>query len=190
MTRRLPTYDAAAQRWIVAAGAYEIRIGASSRDIRLRAPLTVNSEQRLAKPRHHAGVEDRPSIGADGLTVSDAAFASMLGRPLPAPEGSRPYHLNSSLNEIAETALGRLVRSKVVRGFQQRMGVSGGDATTAKMFEEMVNNMPLRSLALFGRGQPGFKSLNILLALLNKRFFAALGLMVRRPRTDGPATSD
>ena len=176
------TYDAAAQRWIVAAGAYEIRIGASSRDIRLRAPLTVNSEQRLAKPGHAAGVEDRPSIGADGLTVSDAAFASMLGRPLPAPEGCRPYHLNSSLNEIAESALGRLVRAKVVRGFQQRMGVSGGDATTAKMFEEMVNNMPLRSLALFGRGQPGFKSLSILLALLNKRFFAALGLMVRRPR--------
>ena len=46
------------------------------------------------------------------------------------------------------------------------------------MFEEMANNMPLRSLALLGGGRLSFKALNVLVALLNKQFITALRLMV------------
>jgi hypothetical protein len=104
----------------------------------------------------------------------------MLGKPVPQPESSRPYHLNSSLSEIAETWLGAKVRARVVAGFSERMGANSGDETIQKMFEEMANNMPLRSLALFGGGGLSFKSLNVLVAVLNKRFLAALRLMTSR----------
>ena len=173
-------YDTGAGTWIVEAGEFEIRLGASSRDIRLRTRLKVHSGQRLSASARGAGGDLPPQLGDGGLDGSDAAFAALLGKPVPAPEPSRPYHLNSSLGEIGETALGRIVRSKVASGFQKRMGVDAADETTARMFEAMANNMPLRSLALFSGGRLSFNGINVLVALLNRRVFTALRLLLRR----------
>ncbi|MXX29226.1 MAG: glycosyl hydrolase [Gammaproteobacteria bacterium] len=163
-------YDTDAGKWIVEAGEFEIRLGASSRDIRLRTRLKVQSSQSLSDAAR----------GVGGLDESDEAFAALLGKPVPPPEPSRPYHLNSSLGEIGETALGRFIRSKVASGFQKRMGVEEGDEATARMFEAMANNMPLRSLALFSGGRLSFNGLAALVALLNHRLLTALRLLLRR----------
>ncbi|MDD9963715.1 MAG: glycoside hydrolase family 3 C-terminal domain-containing protein [Gammaproteobacteria bacterium] len=163
-------YDTDAGKWIVEAGEFEIRLGASSRDIRLRTRLKVQSSQSLSDAAR----------GVGGLDGSDEAFAALLGKPVPPPEPSRPYHLNSSLGEIGETALGRFIRSKVASGFQKRMGVEEGDEATARMFEAMANNMPLRSLALFSGGRLSFNGLAALVALLNHRLLTALRLLLRR----------
>ncbi|MYK29495.1 MAG: glycosyl hydrolase, partial [Gammaproteobacteria bacterium] len=163
-------YDTDAGKWIVEAGEFEIRLGASSRDIRLRTRLKVQSSQSLSAAAR----------GVGGLDGSDEAFAALLGKPVPPPEPSRPYHLNSSLGEIGETALGRFIRSKVASGFQKRMGVKAGDEATARMFEAMANNMPLRSLALFSGGRLSFNGLAALVALLNHRLLTALRLLLRR----------
>ena len=167
-------YDAGAGKWVVEAGEFEIRVGASSRDIRLRTKLKVHSSQNLSGAVR----------GAGGLDGSDQAFAALLGKPVPPPESSRPYHLNSSLGEIGETALGRFIRARVASGFQKRMGVTAQDETTAKMFEAMANNMPLRSLALFSGGRLSFNGLGALVALLNHRFLTALRRLLHR-RDDG-----
>ena len=163
-------YDTDAGKWIVEAGEFEIRLGASSRDIRLRTRLKVQSSQSLSDAAR----------GVGGLDGSDEAFAALLGKPVPPPEPSRPYHLNSSLGEIGEAALGRFIRSKVASGFQKRMGVKAGDEATARMFEAMANNMPLRSLALFSGGRLSFNGLAALVALLNRRLLTALRLLLRR----------
>lgn len=167
-------FDSKAQEWVVEAGEFEIRVGASSRDIRLRHPITVTSGQQISET-HRAALN--PEINDGEFSVPDATFASMLGKPIPVSEASRPYHINSSLNEIAETWLGRQVKSKVVAEFGRRMGADASDETIDKMFEEMANNMPLRSLALLGGGALSFKALNILVALLNKQFITALRLI-------------
>jgi beta-glucosidase len=166
-------YDAHAPGWIVEAGEYELRVGASSRDIRQARRVTVASDQILSAATE--GVAGPGAVDA-GLTVADEAFAEMLGRPVPDPEPVRPYHLNSSVNEIAESWLGRLVKTRVVAGFQQRMGARSSDETVQKMFEEMANNMPLRALPLFSRGAISFAQLEILVALLNWRVLRALRL--------------
>ena len=167
-------YDAGAGNWVLEAGEFEIRVGASSRDLRLRTRLKVHSDQSLSDAAQ----------GTGGLDGSDQAFAALLGKPVPPPEPSRPYHLNSSLGEIGETALGRFIRARVASGFQKRMGVTAQDETTAKMFEAMANNMPLRSLALFSGGRLSFNRLGALVALLNHRFLTALRRLLRR-RDDG-----
>ena len=169
-------YDVGAGKWTVEAGEFELRVGASSRDIRLRTRLKVRSSQCLSAAQ--------PPLGDGGADGSDEAFAALLGKPVPPPEPARPYHLNSSLGEIGETALGRLVRSKVASGFQKRMGVTATDEPTAKMFEAMAGNMPLRSLALFSGGRLSFNGLAALVALLNHRVFRALRLLLR-PSDDG-----
>ncbi len=171
-------YDPEAKAWIVEAGEFELRVGASSRDVRQTRRITVVSDQTLSPATEavegpNAG--DQSGAGA-GLAVTDAAFAAMLGRPVPDPESVRPFHLNSSVNEIAESWLGRRVKARVVAGFQQRMGARSSDETVQKMFEEMANNMPLRALPLFSRGAISFAQLEVLVALLNGRVLHALRL--------------
>ena len=175
-------YDPAAGRWVVEAGEVEIRVGASSRDIRLARPLEVRSEQTIA-----AAPQGAPAIRGGGLETPDADFAAMLGKPMPAPEPSRPFHINSTLTEIAETWLGRQVRKRVVRQFQRMLGVTALDETNARMFEEMSHNLPLRSLVRFSRGRLGFRAVGALLAVLNGRFGRLLRVVLRRSGDDFPA---
>ena len=176
-------YDAAAQCWIVEAGEVELRVGASSRDIRLTARLAVRSAETLAAP-DGAGA---PRVRQGGVETSDVDFARMLGRPVPAPEDSRPYHLNSTITEIAETWLGRQVKSRVVREFQRTFGVAALDETNARMFEAMADHVPLRQLVLFSGGRLGFRAVSALLAVLNGRFGQLLRFLLRRSGDDFPS---
>ena len=54
------------------------------------------------------------------------------------------------------------------------MGANLADSTLEKMFQEMANDMPLRSLVLFSGGKLGFRSVSILISLLNRQFFDAI----------------
>ena len=165
-------YDTGAGDWIVEGGEFEIRVGASSRDIRARARLTVAS----AGAASDAGQARGPEITGDGLAVSEHLFAAMLGRTVPAAEPSTPFHLNSSLGEVGQTWLGARVKARAVAGFRQNLGAAAGDETLERMMSEMVNAMPLRALMLLSGGKPGFRAMRILVAVLNKRFLEALRL--------------
>jgi beta-glucosidase len=170
-------YDQTSHAWIVEAGEYEIRVGASSRDIRLRQRLQITSAQKIsASQRAVAG----PQIAAGGLLVPDGTFAAMLGTPIPEPEPVRPYHVNSSVSEIAETWLGSIVRSRVVASYRKNLGANARDETLSRMFEAMANDMPLRAMGLLGGRALSGKSLNVLVALLNKQFLTALRLQLGR----------
>jgi beta-glucosidase len=168
--------QAQAEAWVVEAGDFEIRVGSSSRDIRLQQTLMVNSDQQVSAAQPGAS---GPRVEGHGLLVDDTVFAAMLGKPVPPPESVRPFHVNSSVSEIAQTWVGSRVRDRVVDAYQKRLGESVKDETLKKMFEEMANNMPLRSLALLGGGQMSHKSLNVLVAILNKQFLTALRLALR-----------
>ncbi|MCY3839565.1 MAG: glycoside hydrolase family 3 C-terminal domain-containing protein, partial [Gammaproteobacteria bacterium] len=168
-------YDIKLGGWAAPSGEYEIRIGASSRDIRLRSLLVLTASD---PPRPTVAADDRPVFCDGQLTVGDEAFASMLGKPVPASEGPQPFHLNSTLSEIAATRLGRSVAKAVKARFFKRMG--GGDPATRKMIEHLVDEMPLRSLVLFFGGRVSFRVAEVFAAALNGRYLRALRLLVVR----------
>lgn len=79
--------------------------------------------------------------------------------------------MNSTLEELRASLIGRLL-------FRVALAVGKSteaepDAATERMLEVSIREMPLRNVAQFGGGRPGFGLLRFLLALMN------LG---RRPR--------
>ena len=163
----LAIYDRGAGAWVVEGGEVEIRVGASSRDIRLTANVEISATATLSDAARVQG----PQFTPDGLQVTDTTFAAMLGHDVPAPEHARPFTMNSTLEEIQTTWLGKRVKAHVEAEFKRNMGVTDDAAnpTLARMFDEMTRTMPLRGFALFSRGKVGFKQIRILIALLNGR---------------------
>ncbi len=170
-------YDVDARDWKTVPGEYEIRVGASSRDIRLREHLVVKSPGRGSEPSD-SYAEDRPSFEDGLLRVDDAVFAAMLRGPVPPPEGLRPFHLNSTLSELETTWLGRMVAKRFKARFAERMG--GSDTATRKMIERMADDTPVRSLVLFSGGKFSFALAHAFVAILNGRHFKAIGWLIRK----------
>ena len=153
-------FDSAAGCWVVEAGEFELRLAASSRDVRLSARIMVESDHDFSGAAQAALVDGR-------IDTSDEAFSTLLGKPIPAPEPVRPFHLNSSVGEIGTTWLGARVKAAIVDRFLLRMGGGDMNAVNRRMFERMADEMPLRSFALFGGSGVDFKRLSVLVALLN-----------------------
>ncbi len=168
--RAFASWDRGVGAWMVEAGTYHVHIGASSRDIRLTATVEITSNDLLSEAAQLPG----PMRINDHLVVSDATFAGMLGHDLPAPEPSRPFHRNSTLDEIASTWLGARVRQEALQTFSERMGGTGDDATLNKMMDEMARSMPLRAMALFAGGAFGTHQLDALLEALNGKYVKAI----------------
>ena len=170
-------YDVKAGDWATARGEYEIRVGASSRDIRLRERLAVDGKPGAADASESID-KDQPVFEAPRLKVDDATFAAMLGTPVPPPEAVRPFHLNSTLSELETTWLGRLVARRFKARFVERMG--GSDPATRKMVERMAADTPLRSLVLFTGGRISFGLAEAFAAVLNGRYLKALCALAGR----------
>ncbi|MEA4869779.1 MAG: glycoside hydrolase family 3 C-terminal domain-containing protein [Christensenella sp.] len=113
LTRRdLCYYDGAVGGWRVEGGAYEIRLSASSRDVRLSAMIQAVPDADATAPDFHSSAPCYYDL-SHGVNVPDRAFTSVLGRPIPPRERQKgePHTLNVTLSEVRHTLLGRLLTS-------------------------------------------------------------------------------
>ena len=164
-------YDVAAAAWVVEAGTFELRIGSSSRDIRLTAEVEVESEQALSAALTQV---PGPGLGDAQVLVDDEQFTKMLGHQIPPAQTVRPFHINSTLSEIEDSWLGRRLKSRLEAEFRKNMGTGGAkDPTLEMMFNEMMATMPLRAFPLFSRGKLGIKPVRFFVALLNGQLLQA-----------------
>ncbi len=169
-------YDPGFKRWLVEDGEYEIRIGASSRDIRLQERIKIKSGD-VASPQVRSAYP--PATPDCPLNVDDLTFRNQMGGTVPRPEAVRPFHLNTSVGELDATWLGRRFAAKVIDQFTQSMNPGSRDATLTKMFEEMAKNMPLRGLVLFSQGGMSYQQLHTSLALMNHQYLRAFLLWLK-----------
>jgi len=169
-------YDIGQNNWLIESGRFEIRIASSSRDIRLQQHIELHTETQVSEAARTAMPADDANFA---LADSMQKFATMLQRTPPAPEPVTPFHANSSIGELHHTWLGRQLRNVLIRKFLGAMGGGSSDSTLNKMFEEMANNLPLRALVLFSRGALNHTHVDLLVCLLNYRFFSMIHIWAR-----------
>ena len=91
----------------------------------------------------------------------------MLGRPVPTPLPVRPFSRNSTLEELATTAVGRPLL-KLVRAVVARTAGGGDEGGLAVMVDRALGELPLRNLAVMSQGRVSMRTVDGLVALANR----------------------
>ena len=107
---RSPSTTPRRRRGSVEAGRFEIRVGTSSRDIRAVTTVDIASDDVVT-----------PVPAPAGAVATDAEFAVLLGRPIPAPRPLFPLHEDSTIDDLRQVVLGRPLRA-VLLGVGQPHG--------------------------------------------------------------------
>ena len=154
-------WDSAAGRWVVAGGQYEVLAGTSSVEIHDRVMIDVESTDTIT-----------PGAPLAAPIASDAGFAALLGRPIPAAEGPRPFSRTSTVTELSASRLGRVLAA-LMRRQMDRMIPGDDDGSLRELMESVVASMPLRGLAGMGPGlTPAM--LDRIIAALNGQWIRAI----------------
>jgi len=170
-----------ASGWRVEPGIYEIRVGASSRDVRGRVHVELTSDDEI-EPDEAPEAYRRPD---PTRPPDDAAFATLYGRDWPPELPPRPFHRNSTLADIRGTWIGGLLYRLAVR--EATSALAGSDRRTmARLAEATVSELPLRGLVVMARAM-SWRQLDALVAVLDGRPWRALTTLgAPRPRDVSP----
>ena len=131
--------------WVVEPGAYELRIGASSSDIRLTGAVT---KQGSAVTNPYVGDAFKPYYDGCVQDVSDESFAALLGHEIPNPNWDRsgPIGFNDTISqgEYLSGGFGRFMYKLIslVRNVLMKLGKK--ELGNNVMF---VMNLPWRGVA-------------------------------------------
>lgn len=154
--RAFAFYDVARGDWSVPSGPFGIEVARSAVDVVATLDLDVTG-----------GVEVAPEP-ADTAPVArtDTAFARRLGRPVPVPRPVRPFTRESTVGELATTRVGRLLRRALVAAAPLDEA-AGEDETLQLMLERSLEELPLRSVAIFSGGKLRWPAVDAILVVVN-----------------------
>ncbi|GAB88501.1 glycoside hydrolase family 3 C-terminal domain-containing protein, partial [Gordonia rhizosphera] len=153
--RAFAVFDVGSAAWRVEAGQFEIRVGTSSRDVRLTATIDIECDDALA-----------PVPSARGPVATDAEFEVLLGHPIPTARPLMPFHEDSAIDDLREVVVGRLLRAVLVKSTQRSLDL-GDDPGTRAMLDAVLGHMPLRAVVANSGGKLSFDALDKLLRVLN-----------------------
>ena len=105
----LAFWNCATHAWTLENGTYTVEIGASSEDILLREAFSVTSGASVSSPYPAALNETMRQAGH----LDDAAFAALVGYPLPSEPALLPLTLESRFCDFRHTFWGRILYGAV-----------------------------------------------------------------------------
>ena len=155
--------------WVIENGKYEIQIGASLMDIRLKhtvsydkntTEIPVNCKKEFIEDYYH---RHHP------ISIKDGTFTQLTGIPIPFAfkRKDEPYTINSTLTELSEVWIGRVFANIAKKQSANVMPSSKNDEKIMKMVERGVMESPLRSLISLSNGALPLKVIQWILKLAN-----------------------
>jgi beta-glucosidase len=181
--RSFAYWDAELHDWYVEPGEFEIRVGASSRDIRGRATVEVVPETPRV-PRADRGERlDAYYDPAEHTTFGEEAFATLYGRPLPPNRPERPgtYTWNTPLGDIRGSLTAFLLRKVVLRQAEAAFA-DDPDNPMARHYETILAETPLRQLVMFTGGGITLDVLDGLVQLVNGKLLRGIWTLLQAMR--------
>mgnify|MGYP006291084465 CR=1 FL=1 len=171
--RAFAHYNSASGDWQVESGSFGILVGTSSRDIRLRGEVAVES----AAGDHPVPEQDRLPTYRDypaDSRISSEDFQALLQRPLPdnGPLGQGAYTLNTPIADMTDSFLGRQL-GKFMRRQLQGMIKEEEENPNALMMQAVIEEAPLRTLVTLGQAMSRGTAEGLLM-MINGRFFQGL----------------
>jgi beta-glucosidase len=168
-------YDVGVSDWVVEPGVFEIRIGSSSRDIRLHDTIEFHSGQAASHlaATTYPPVKDEAGNHYTLKDVNDATFARRFGikANLLTNEPNEPdvgFHRNSLLKEVAsKTLIGKILLYVVFSAGSKEVKRGPTRKRQKRMVKANVENLPLRVLVLFSKGSLTFALLDKCISTMN-----------------------
>ncbi len=161
--RAFAVWDVASSGWLVENGEFEVRVAASSRDIRFREVVSVADDGDGAQLRPAVTAVPAPA----GPVATEAEFEKILGRRLPTPRPLLPLTYDSGIDDLKLTWLGRRLHGVLMSQIARNFDIGEMDEQTATMLRAVIGQMPLRGVVVNSGGRLSFDVLDKLLAVLN-----------------------
>ena len=187
-------WDTSSARWIVDGGAVTVLVAASSDDIRFELPTDVEPDVR-EPTSGDTSVAARCGPRAPRFVATTAEFEAMLGHPVPEPTPVLPFTLNTVIDELDATRLGRIARSGFLKIAERQMASKLGDDPDPVLVElgsRMIREAPLRFLVSMSGGAgsvTAFEGLTTLLSALRITGRGRSGRDARDGEDDADASS-
>ncbi|MFP4362507.1 MAG: glycoside hydrolase family 3 C-terminal domain-containing protein [Spirochaetia bacterium] len=175
-------WDTGSRRWALEAGDFQVLVGASSKDIRLKEGICFTTGDRLSQwaetlqqkiPGYY-----KPSISRFADLSGSGDFSSLLGHPVPpkdAPKGA-PFTMHSTLYDMRNTFIGGIIYKKAVKSITKMFGTSP-DKKTMEMMYAIIREMPLKNLATMGSSM-SMPTVRGLLYMINGHLFRGLSQII------------
>jgi beta-glucosidase len=166
--RSFAYYHAPSGDWALETGTCRILAGASSQDIRLEEQVTVQGDGReagLAFLREKAPAYF--NLKKTGPAFDEASFKALCGGELPpsVPLPGEPCTVNTTLEEIKDTQVGKAIIEMAGRGIAEAFGAGNSDLKT--MMESMLMDMPLRGIGMISGGKLTAQAIEAIVDTLN-----------------------
>lgn len=175
--RAFSYYNINERGWCAEGGAYDIRIGASSRDIRLQGKVSLVAKS-LANPYINKRIACY--LAPDG-TFGDEAFAEVLGRTPPVREfPKKPVTGDFNAVENRLTLFGRFFGFLMIR--VSALVMRGKDENSKLMrhfLKAMMRSNTLRSIATSNGGALTMDAMDGLLTAFNGKFLRGVGMTLK-----------
>lgn len=160
--RAFAYYNVELGDWHVETGEFDIMVGASSRDIKLTATITVTSTVDAAVPDYRATA---PNYYNDVANITRDDFAAVYGElPSPDIDSSKKIDIYCCLNDARHTKWG----GRLCGLIEKIMSGMGSDANgDGKMLAAMATQIPIRNFIAMSMGAFSPAQAEGLLKMLN-----------------------
>lgn len=163
-SRAFAYYNVALHDWYCEPGAYDVMVGASSRDIRLQGTVVLNNSKTVPLP--YDKVRVAPYYTCHISNASDEAFSALLGFPVPEanPIGRRHFTLANTLEDAKHTKWGALIQKTIRFGASK---VNDEALGSGDMMLNAIIECPLHCVVAMSQGALTEEMGNAIVSLLN-----------------------
>ncbi len=169
--KNLQYYHPRQKAFVTDDGTYKLQICKNARDILV--------EQEIKVARGEAYTESvwnqlQSYQMKNGLTMTDQDFEVLIGKPMEPLhiKHSRPFTINNNLEDISDTWIGKKLRKALLKRVDDN--IKDMPESFKTMVKKGIAQQPLRSLVLLSGGMVKMHQMEMLLALINRRFIKAL----------------